>query len=83
MYRELRAQERREDASGGTPKGAPRQADLLRDMQRAWITFRDRTCDYERAQWGGGTGGGPAYTNCLMVQTAKQTIYLEQAMGYN
>lgn len=53
------------------------QADALRDMQRAWITFRDAACDYERSLWGGGTGGGPATVACHMQHTARQTMYLE------
>jgi uncharacterized protein YecT (DUF1311 family) len=44
----------------------PPVAEALRDMQRAWIAYRDASCDYERAQWGGGTGGGPATAGCLM-----------------
>ncbi|PSL21872.1 lysozyme inhibitor LprI family protein [Shimia abyssi] len=58
---------------------APSQADALRDMQRAWIGYRDATCDYERALWGGGTGGGPATVSCHMSLTAKQALYLEAA----
>ena len=46
-------------------------------MQRAWIGWRDATCDYERAQWGGGTGGGPATVACLMRLTGEQALYLE------
>lgn len=51
--------------------------DALRTMQRAWLPFRDAACDYERAQWGGGTGGGPATAACLMRMTAEQTLTLE------
>ena len=54
----------------------PSQADALRDMQRAWITFRDAACDYERSQWGGGTGGGPATLACLMQMTGEQALRL-------
>jgi len=57
------------------------QAETLRDMQRAWIPFRDATCDFEYSQWGGGTGGGPAMSECLMRETAKQTLYLESYAG--
>lgn len=48
----------------------------LLDMQRAWIVWRDATCDFERAQWGGGTGGGPATYACLMRLTGEQALYL-------
>ena len=58
---------------------APATATALRDMQRAWITYRDATCDFERSLWGGGTGGGPAQTGCLLSMTGEQTLYLESA----
>jgi len=53
------------------------QANSLRNMQRAWITFRDAACLYEQAQWMGGTGGGPATLGCHMHQTAQQALKLE------
>jgi uncharacterized protein YecT (DUF1311 family) len=56
---------------------APSQGDALKNMQRAWIAYRDATCDYERSHWGGGTGGGPATVSCLMYMTAEQALYLE------
>jgi uncharacterized protein YecT (DUF1311 family) len=49
----------------------------LRDMQRAWIAFRDASCLYEQAQWMGGTGGGPATMACHMHETARQALRLE------
>ena len=79
-YRALRAKERAEDAEMAGMPGAASQADALRAMQRAWIPFRDATCDYERAQWGGGTGGGPAALGCLMRLTGQQALYLESMM---
>ena len=48
----------------------------LREMQRAWIAFRDARCEFERSQWGGGSGGGPAVTGCLMQETGEQALYL-------
>lgn len=57
----------------------PSLAGTLLAMQRAWITWRDATCDYERAQWGGGTGGGPATYACLMRLTGEQALYLENS----
>lgn len=60
----------------------PSQADALKQMQRAWILYRDAKCDFERSQWGGGTGGGPAALNCLMYTTAHQAVFLGQSDGY-
>lgn len=62
---------------------APKQAPALKEMQRAWITFRDTSCDYERTKWGGGTGGGPAAVSCHLFLTARQAMSLENDMnGY-
>ena len=55
----------------------PSQAEALRDMQRAWLPFRDAACAFERAQWGNGTGGGPAAVACHASLTAKQALALE------
>ena len=61
---------------------APRQAHALRDMQRAWISFRDAKCTHASSLWGGGTGAGPAAISCMMVTTGEQVLYLEQmALG--
>ena len=77
-YGEVRAEARATDAEmqeiGAT---TPSQEAALRDMQRAWIGFRDGLCDYERSLWGGGTGGGPATLSCLMRETARQALYLQ------
>lgn len=53
------------------------QVATLRDMQRAWITFRDARCNWEAAQWQGGTGAGPALLGCLMDETGRQAITLQ------
>ena len=55
----------------------PSTVNALREMQRAWIAFRDRACAYELSQWGGGSGGGPAVANCHMVMTGQQALRLE------
>lgn len=82
VYGELMARHKKDDAEmaaiGAT---VPSLADSLKAMQRAWIPFRDTACDYERAQWGGGTGGGPATLGCLMMQTGRQTLALEWRVG--
>jgi len=59
------------------PDYLPSQVEALRAMQRAWIPFRDEKCGFERTQWGGGTGAGPAFLACLMHETADQVLYLE------
>ncbi|MFZ3581311.1 lysozyme inhibitor LprI family protein [Loktanella sp. DJP18] len=59
---------------------APRQVPALQAMQRAWIAYRDARCDFERAKWGGGTGGGPATAQCLMTVTAEQTLLLQDGL---
>ena len=55
----------------------PRQAGALRDMQRAWIAFRDAACEYEATRWGGGTGAGPAAAQCALTLTARQANQLD------
>ncbi len=81
VYRALRADERAEDEERSGEFGYVSRAEALRDMQRAWIAWRDATCDYERAQWGGGTGGGPATAGCLMRLTGEQALYLARMRG--
>ncbi|MGH1368806.1 MAG: lysozyme inhibitor LprI family protein [Maritimibacter sp.] len=61
--------------------GAPSQVEALREMQRAWITYRDRSCAFEAAVFGGGTGAGPAYAGCLMVETGEQVLRLNGFVG--
>lgn len=60
------------------PSGmALRPSAALTDMQRSWIAFRDARCAYVHAQWGGGTGGGPAELACRLQVTAEQTLFLD------
>ena len=58
----------------------PDTVTALRDMQRAWMRYRDATCTYEFSTWGGGTGGGPANTSCLLDLTARQALMLEDRL---
>jgi len=83
-YQDLRAAERAEDAAttpipGMMPR--PSGADALRDMQRAWIAYRDAACFYEEIQWWGGTGAGPAGTACRMHLTADQALVLRDHLA--
>lgn len=72
----IRAKAADEEAKAYNPDLAS-QANALREMQRAWITYRDAACDYERSKWGGGTGGGPATYACLMDLTGQQALRLQ------
>lgn len=76
-YKGLLHQAAGNDAEFPPPEGQVGQTDALRNMQRAWIAFRDATCEYEYTQWFGGSGGSPAYSWCMMRMTAEQAIYLE------
>lgn len=54
------------------------QTEALKEMQRAWIEFRDKTCSYEFISWGPGTtGGGQALSGCMMRNTGEQALRLE------
>ncbi len=80
-YRVLRAEEAQADIDMAGDRGAVPRAEALRDMQRAWIAFRDATCTYERSQWGSGTGGGPIEAGCHLRLTGEQALYLESQLG--
>jgi uncharacterized protein YecT (DUF1311 family) len=60
------------------PSYAPSQVEALKEMQRAWIPFRDAKCQFVASEWTGGSGAGPATLWCLMDETARQALYLEQ-----
>lgn len=82
-YSHLMKREKADDAEfADEQNGIPSKAKALRAMQRAWIPFRDARCDYERSQWGGGTGGGPATLSCLLHMTAQQTLYLQASQEH-
>ncbi|MCH2075348.1 MAG: DUF1311 domain-containing protein [Rhodobacteraceae bacterium] len=79
-YQRVLANAKEVDAEGYGPPGVS-QEEALREMQRAWITFRDARCAYEASTWGGGTGAGPATADCLMEETARQTLKLLRQVG--
>ena len=60
---------------------APDTVTALREMQRAWIPYRDAACWYEYSTWGGGSGGGPANAECLMHLTGRQALEMEARLA--
>lgn len=82
-YGDLRARAQLFDADppiDGLPP-RPSDTDALRDMQRAWIAYRDATCRYEELQWWGGSGASGAYIGCLMRLTGEQTLTLRSYLA--
>lgn len=49
----------------------------LVNAEKAWIAFRDRTCEFEAAQALGGTLEGLLYMGCLERVTQERTTYLQ------
>lgn len=60
--------------------GGPGPANMavsLRDMQRAWIAFRDATCTFQFSLGRGGTIAHQFSAGCAMDMTAQQYLYLK------
>lgn len=55
-------------------------AESLEAMALAWVPFRTASCGYELSTWGGGSGGGPATTACVMHETARMALILEDRL---
>lgn len=58
--------------SGSRPDGKA-EADVLRDAQRAWITFRDLACDVEGSIARGGSLEPFLVSSCLARLTEQRT----------
>ena len=61
----------------------PSRVAPLEEMHVAFAALRQARCAYERALWGGGSGGGPAWVSCELKMTARQALYLEAAQTLN
>ncbi|MFY0596534.1 MAG: DUF1311 domain-containing protein [Cognatishimia sp.] len=46
---------------------------ILRDAQRAWITFRDKACELESTMFRGGSMAPLIYSSCLERETRART----------
>ena len=51
-------------------------ADILRDAQRSWISFRDKKCDAASLPMEGATGAGLLSVDCHLQETARQALWL-------
>ena len=51
---------------------------LLRDAQRAWITFRDQQCRYESSAVRGGSAFAMVQSDCLARLTVERTRELRR-----
>lgn len=71
----------RDSEMDGYSSAAPRSVPALRTAQRAWIVWRDAACLFEATTWGGGSGAGPAETECLMRLTGEQALRLDQHLA--
>jgi uncharacterized protein YecT (DUF1311 family) len=54
----------------------------LRDIERAWIAYRDKKCDfYQREE--DGTSIIPVNAYCIMEETGRQSLFLDEILGDN
>ena len=64
-----------EDEGETFPEFANRGASLVK-AQRAWIAFRDASCELSYAVWGAGSMRHIAGADCVMTMTAARTVEL-------
>jgi uncharacterized protein YecT (DUF1311 family) len=62
------------------PLAKPRK-NTLRALQRSWIKQRDAKCARASDAEGGGTMAGLIYAGCILDETIKRTIFLENYKG--
>lgn len=67
VYRALLAREGADEKNRG----------LLRDAQRAWLSYRDKTCAWESDAARGGSAATLYAVNCLGEVTAARASYLD------
>lgn len=68
------------DADGNGDKTI-KGADLIRDMERAWLAFRSKKCAVASLQMAGGTGAGVLYNDCYLYETAHHAIWLNSLVA--
>ena len=56
---------------------SPKQQARLRDVQRAWITYKDRACEFDVSGVEGGSVHSMVLADCLATRTAERRRELE------
>ncbi len=64
------------------PKLSTKQRQRLTQAQLEWIKFRDRTCEYEAGELGGGTASTAAYVSCVTRVTTQRTADLQRYLEF-
>ncbi len=62
--------------------GYAKRVESLRDVQRAWIPFRDASCSFAYALWGSGSMRNTEYAGCMLEMTSQRTIELIDIKGF-
>lgn len=55
----------------------PKLARALRETQRAWLQWREKSCKLPAIDNEGGSIVGPLYTGCMLHATARQALWLQ------
>jgi uncharacterized protein YecT (DUF1311 family) len=61
---------------------SPEDQARLEGAERAWLKYRDATCEAERGLYQGGTGAAPAYSACLEGETRQRANDLRATYGW-
>lgn len=55
-----------------------RAKNRLKKAERAWLSFRDATCEYENVGWENGSGWGAVFNSCIEKLTKERTLKLKE-----
>lgn len=80
-YRLILARDAALDANPDPDGMAPAMGSAIRDVQRAWIAFREASCHYEMLRWQGGTGARLAGAGCTLQMTGEQALRLRSYLA--
>ena len=58
-------------------------ADIIDDMQRAWLAWRAKMCDTAAMQYEGGSLSRVIYGDCIFRETARHALWLAQQVDDN